>query len=240
MKSTTVTAGQTIYLPPVPGILYTVKKGDTIESLAKKYGSNVEEIVIYNDLENNESLAVGATIILPNGTLPETERPEYVAPTYTPPKNTNYYSYVRDSGVRQGMTQIQNYAYWRNMYSSTRWQNNPGAFGNCTWFVWYWRRNNMGANYWLPTGTVGNAGTWTYAAWSNAYLKNKTPAYGAVVQTSTGSPGHVAVVVGVQAGSHILIQEMNYSGYAGKYNIVYQSKINWSDAIKYNYIHGKK
>ncbi|MDR3297810.1 MAG: LysM peptidoglycan-binding domain-containing protein [Candidatus Nomurabacteria bacterium] len=237
MKTSTVTAGQTIYIPPVQGILYTVKSGDTIEALATKYGSKTEEIVIYNDLEVS-SLTVGATIILPDGALPEKERPEYVAPTPKPP--TVYYSYVRDSGVRQGMTEIQNYGYWSNMYYSTRWQNNPGAFGNCTWFVWYWRRNNMGSNYWLPGGTIGNAGTWTYAAWSNAFLKNKTPAYGAVVQTSTGSPGHVAVVVGVVSGSHILIQEMNYGGYNGKFNHVYQSKINWADALKYNYIHGKR
>lgn len=244
LKTSTISVGQTLYLPPVSGILYTVKKGDTMDSLAKKYGSKVEEMVIYNDLENNGSLTVGKTIILPNGTLPETERPEYVAPVVHKPvisgSGTNYYSYVRDSGVRQGMTQIQNYSYWRNMYNNTRGWGNPGAFGNCTWFVWYWRRANMGSNYWLPGGTIGNAGTWTYAAWSNAYVKNKTPGYGAVVQTSTGSPGHVAVVVGVQQGSHILIQEMNYSGYAGKYNIVYQSRINWADAIKYNYIHGKK
>ena len=241
LKTTALKVGQTIYLPPVPGILYTVKKGDTVGSLAKKYSSKVEEIVIYNDLENNEGLKIGVTIILPNGTLPEVERPEYVAPVVNRPVYTsNYYSYVRDSGVRQGMTQIQNYSYWRNMYYNTRGWGNPGAFGNCTWFVWYWRRANMGSNYWLPGGTIGNAGTWTYASWSNAYVKNKTPGYGAVVQTSTGSPGHVAVVVGVEKGSYILIQEMNYSGYAGKYNIVYQSRIKWSDAIKYNYIHGKK
>ncbi|MFV0484823.1 MAG: LysM peptidoglycan-binding domain-containing protein [Candidatus Saccharimonadales bacterium] len=241
LKTTAVTAGQTLYLPPVPGILYTAKKDDTIESLAKKYSSNTEEIVIYNDLENDNILVTGTTIILPNGTLPETERPEYVAPVVNRPvTSTSYYSYVRDSGVRQGMTQIQSYAYWRNTYYSTSSWGNPGAFGNCTWFVWYWRRANMGSNYWLPGGTIGNAGTWTYASWSNAYVKNKTPAYGAVVQTSTGSPGHVAVVVGVEQGSYILIQEMNYSGYAGKYNIVYQSRINWADAIKYNYIHGKK
>ena len=240
MKTDTLTEGKVIYVPTVPGILYTVKAGDTVEALAQKYGSNEEGIVTYNDLEES-GLVIGKTIILPNGVLPEKERPEYVAPRPQPrTATTGYYGYVRDSGVRRNMVEVQNYNYWRSVYSSTQWQNNPGAFGNCTWFAWYWRRNNMPSNYWLPTGTIGNAGTWTYASWSNAYVKNKTPARGAVAQTSTGSPGHVAVVVEVVSGSHIVIEEMNYAGYNGKFNHVYRSTINWADALKFNYIHGKR
>ena len=169
-----------------------------------------------------------------DGELPETERPEYVPPAPTP-----VYTYVRDLGNRTNRVELYNYNYWRNMYYSTGWQNNPGAFGNCTWYAWYWRRNFMSSEYWLPTGTVGNAGTWTYAAWSNAYVINKTPAYGAVIQTSTGSPGHVGVVVGVNPGVSITIEEMNYGNYP-RLNRVFRSTISWSDALTYRYIHAKK
>ena len=233
MKTDALSVGATIYIPPVPGILYTVGSNDTIEGLAEKYGSDVEQIIAYNDLETN-LLTQGSIIILPDGELPETERPEYVAPAPTP-----VYSYVRDLGNRTNRVELYNYNYWRSMYNSTSWQNNPGAFGNCTWYAWYWRRNNMPSNYWLPTGTVGNAGTWTYAAWSNAYVVNRTPAYGAVVQTSTGSPGHVGVVVGVNPGVSITIEEMNYGDYP-RLNRVFRSNISWSDALTYRYIHAKK
>jgi surface antigen/LysM repeat protein len=235
MKTGAVTVGQRLYVPTVPGILYTVKANDAIEALASKYKSDIDEIVILNDLEET-GLVEGKTIILPNGVLPETERPEYVAPVRKPQTG---FTYIRDSGVRRGMTQVQSYAYWRNMYSSTRWHNNPGAFGNCTWYAWYWRRVNMGASHWLPSGTIGNAGTW-HRTLGGSFVVNKTPAYGAVVQTSTGSPGHVGVVVGMVQGSHIVIEEMNYAGPNGKFNIVYRSTINWADALRFNYIHGRR
>ena len=233
MKNNNLSVGKTLYIPPIPGILYTVGDNDTIESLAKKYDSDIEQIIAYNDLETN-ALTKGSTIILPDGELPETERPEYVPPAPTP-----VYTYVRDLGNRTNRVELYNYNYWRNMYYSTGWQNNPGAFGNCTWYAWYWRRNFMSSEYWLPTGTVGNAGTWTYAAWSNAYVINNTPAYGAVVQTSTGSPGHVGVVVGVNPGVSITIEEMNYGNYP-RLNRVFRSTISWSDALTYRYIHAKK
>ena len=231
LKNDNLTVGKVLYISPMPGILYTVGENDTVESIADKYGSSVEQIIAYNDLETG-NLSSGATIILPDGELPETERPEYVPPTPV-------YTYVRDLGNRTNRVQLYNYDYWRNMYYSTSWQNNPGAFGNCTWYAWYWRRNNMSSEYWLPTGTIGNAGTWTYAAWSNAYIVNRTPAYGAVVQTSTGSPGHVGVVVGVNPGVNITIEEMNYGDYP-RLNRVFRSNISWSDALTYRYIHAKK
>ena len=121
------------------------------------------------------------------------------------------------------------------MYNSTSWQHNPGAFGNCTWFAWYWRRNNMGSEYWLPTGAIGNARSWI-STLGGSYWTGRTPAYGAVMQSTSGRYGHVAIVVGVKQGEYITIQEMNYQGF----NRVFQSTITWDDAIKYNYIYAHK
>ena len=53
MKTEEVTPGATIYLPSRPGIVYRVKDGDSVGDLASKYGSKVEEIVTYNDLEGS-------------------------------------------------------------------------------------------------------------------------------------------------------------------------------------------
>ena len=245
LKNTNLTVGKEIYLPTVSGIIYTVKNGDTYESIAKKYGSNYEEMILRNDLENTE-IKTGMLILLPNGELPETERPEYEPPKPKPSSSSSSrrssYStgtYVTDSGVRKGMHMIGSYAYWRDMYYSTKGWNNPGAFGNCTWFAWYWRRANMPSNYWLPTGTLGNARSWNSSLAARGFPVGKTPAYGAVVQTSTSGYGHVGVVVGVNEGVSITIQEMNYAGPNGKFNIVYESTIDWAHAVNFNYIYGK-
>ena len=235
MKKEDLTVGSTIYLPSVAGIIYTTKDGDTVDSLASKYKSNAAEIISYNDLEGS-SLTSGKMILLPGGVLPEKERPEYVAPT---PRPVYTYTYVSDSGNRHNMTEVGSYSYWASVYKSTSWQNNPGAFGNCTWFVWYWRRNNMSSEYWLPTGAIGNARSWI-STLGGSYYTGRTPAYGAVMQSTSGYYGHVAVVTGISAGNSITIQEMNISGPNGKYNHVYQSTMDWSDALSYNYIYAHK
>jgi surface antigen len=245
LKNANLTVGKEIYLPTVSGIIYTVKNGDTYEGIAKKYGSNYEEMILRNDLENTE-IKTGMLILLPNGELPETERPEYEPPkpkrSSSSSSSRSSYStgtYVTDSGVRKGMHMIGSYAYWRDMYYSTKGWNNPGAFGNCTWFAWYWRRANMPSNYWLPTGTLGNARSWNSSLAARGFPVGKTPAYGAVVQTSTSGYGHVGVVVSINEGVSITIQEMNYAGPNGKFNIVYESTIDWAHAVNFNYIYGK-
>ena len=91
MKNETLTVGKSIYVPLLNGIVYKAKSGDTPESLAKKYGSDAELIIAYNNLEN-KTISANMMVLLPNGTLPEKERPEYVAPTPRP--TTPSYSYT--------------------------------------------------------------------------------------------------------------------------------------------------
>lgn len=249
MKTEELTVGQKLLIPSVPGIVYVVKNGDNYYGIAEKYKSDHDEIIARNDLENTE-IREGMVLLLPSGELPETERPEYVAPKPKPSTNTGggnntrrgggySYSYVTDSGMRHNLFMVQSYAYWKDMYYATKSWNNPGAFGNCTWFAWYWRRANMPSNYWLPTGTLGNARSWNTTLAARGFPVGKEPAYGAVVQTATSGYGHVGVVVGVNPGVNITIQEMNYAGPNGKLNIVYQSTIDWSNAVKFNYIYGR-
>ena len=241
-RNTPLSAGQKLYLPTKPGIVYTVKEGDNYHGIAEKYQSNYDEMILLNDLEGVE-IKAGMVLLLPGGRLPEKESPDYVAPRpVTPSYNpgSNRYTGVSDRGVRKNLFQVQNYGYWRNMYYATKSWGNPGAFGNCTWFAWYWRRANMPSNYWLPTGAIGNARSWASAMASRGFVVNKTPAYGAVVQTSTSGYGHVGVVVGVNQGQSITIQEMNYSGPNGKLNVVYQSTIDWGHALSFNYIHARR
>ena len=61
--------GQTLTILPVTGVRYTVKKGDTLASIAKALHGDSEEIIAFNGLES-EVLAAGDQIIVPNGEIP--------------------------------------------------------------------------------------------------------------------------------------------------------------------------
>ncbi|QQR82256.1 M23 family metallopeptidase [Candidatus Campbellbacteria bacterium] len=63
----TIQPGQTLVILPVTGIRHIVKKGDTIQSIAKKYKGDVEEIIQYNGLEEGTALVVASEIIIPDG-----------------------------------------------------------------------------------------------------------------------------------------------------------------------------
>ncbi len=69
--------GQTLVVLPVSGIRHTVGKGDTIKSIAAKYGADAHEIFDYNGLSDGALLIVGDEIIVPKGTI--------ATPTYANP-----------------------------------------------------------------------------------------------------------------------------------------------------------
>lgn len=71
-----VTEGKTLLIPGTTGIVYTVKPGDSPDALAQKYKADRNRIVTYNDAEL-AGLVAGQRIVIPDGILPETERPGY-------------------------------------------------------------------------------------------------------------------------------------------------------------------
>jgi surface antigen len=78
-KSVQVSAGQDLLLPASNGVIYTWSAGDTVEKVAAKYKGDVQQIIAYNELDNRE-VAVGERIFIPDGILPNNERPDYVPP----------------------------------------------------------------------------------------------------------------------------------------------------------------
>ena len=66
-----ISAGVKLVIPPVNGIVYKVKSGDTPVALAQQYRSDERLIIIYNDAEVN-GLRVGELIIIPNGRVQAT------------------------------------------------------------------------------------------------------------------------------------------------------------------------
>ncbi len=66
LTADTVSPGTALVIPPVNGIVYTVKAGDTAASLAVKYSANADQITAMNDAEIS-GLPAGEQIIIPNG-----------------------------------------------------------------------------------------------------------------------------------------------------------------------------
>ena len=119
-RGDTIRIGQTLTILPISGLEHTIKKGDTLASIAKKYKGDAEEIAQFNDLDVNGPLAVGTDILIPNGEIAVTT----VASSYSThsgvvvngttvyepahdtggPSYTNYYiaplsKYVRTQGI---------------------------------------------------------------------------------------------------------------------------------------------
>lgn len=212
LSSDNLTVGTSLDILPRNGIAYTVKAGDTIQSIADKYKSDASGITTYNDLEIS-GVTTGLKIIVPNGQLPNTEQPGYLAP-------------VVYSSVTTGNGGSSYYAGYRAGSVGNRY-----APGNCTWYV-YERRAAMG----IPVGSFwGNGGSWGYSARAAGLLVNNTPASGAVL-VDVGSPGHVAVVESVSEDGTIVISEMNNSAYGG-FNIINNRTISAGQATLYQYIH---
>jgi murein DD-endopeptidase MepM/ murein hydrolase activator NlpD len=63
--------GDKLVILPVTGIPYTVKSGDTLASIAKRFGGDATEIANYNSVDDS-TLATGDQIIIPNGEVPAT------------------------------------------------------------------------------------------------------------------------------------------------------------------------
>lgn len=236
LASKTISEGQSLYIPTVSGIAYTVKDGDTVESLAEHYGAKTSDIISYNDLETNQALKAGLVILIPNATVPETERPEYEAPI-TPSQSSSSstytytyqnYSYLGSTGTRENIRIVQRFSYAESLVDPGN-RNTPGQ---CTWYAWYYRKHYTSNP--LPSTVLGNANAWAYTLSRMGYVVNNTPSVGAVFQTTSGYYGHVGVVTAVNGDGSIVVRDMNYNNMTFT---VIESTIPAQYVGMYSYIH---
>lgn len=78
--------------------MYTVKKGDSLYSIASKYNTTVNELIKLNNLKTN-NLSIGQTLRIPETYTKEEDMviPEYTS--YTVKKGDNLYSIARANNV---------------------------------------------------------------------------------------------------------------------------------------------
>ena len=186
LSSDTVGAGTTLYIPPagLSGIVYVVKAGDTVDSLATKYQADKSQLIAANDAEIN-GIQVGERIIIPGGQAP-------AAPVARAAVTTSSYS---SGGFAWGGSAIYGY--------------NGYDYGYCTWWV-----ANRRAAVGMPVpANLGNASTWPYYARSAGMRVDNTPSQYAAAVTSTRGEGHVVFVESVNADGSINISEMNHVGW---------------------------
>lgn len=104
-----IAPGQVLVILPITGIRHTVLKGETLASITKKYKGDADEIMQYNDIELGEALAVGTTIIIPDGEIVAPPAPAKSGRTSplrgaSGPHMDGYYNWPVDGGsVTQGL-----------------------------------------------------------------------------------------------------------------------------------------
>lgn len=61
--------GQILSIPPINGVIYAVKPGETVSSLAMKFSAKSSDIIDFNNLTEAGDLKVGEELIVPNAKL---------------------------------------------------------------------------------------------------------------------------------------------------------------------------
>ncbi|MDP2104004.1 MAG: LysM peptidoglycan-binding domain-containing protein, partial [Candidatus Gracilibacteria bacterium] len=187
-SDTVIHPGDTIRIPPVSGLAYTVASGDTLDSLAAKYKVDKTKIAEQNKLAINQELLIDQQIIIPGAVkiIPPKKTPVIVkkdAPKKVAPKNTVPKAKVYAVG-----------------YTG---KGNKFAWGNCTYYV---------ANHKNVTWR-GNANAWLRNAAAAGVPTGSNAAPGAIISFKGGgyNPyyGHVGIVVDVDGGD-VIVKDMNY------------------------------
>lgn len=150
LAGNTIAVGTELSIPPVDGFIYTVKEGDTAESIATSFSSSAEKIISFNDAELS-GIVAGERIVIPGGNIPAPVARLAAGPAI--------------GGFRYGASAIYGY--------------NGYDYGYCTWYASNRRAEigrpipaNLGnASTWksraqlagIPVGNVPQAGAviWT-------------------------------------------------------------------------------
>lgn len=68
--ASTIRIGDDLIILPVSGVKHKVASGETLQSIAKKYGSDVSDIALYNGIDEGTGLKADAEIVVPGGAFP--------------------------------------------------------------------------------------------------------------------------------------------------------------------------
>ena len=225
-------------------VYYTTNAGDTVESVASKYSLSADTIKWVNNL-TSDSLDVNEklTILPVDGVLYTVKTDDTVssiAQKYgVSAERIISFNDLELTGIKVGQQIIlpggvlpddeKPKSPVTNSIANVV-AGNGYDYGYCTWYVY----NRRAQHFNSPVGSFwGNAASWIYYAELAGYSTGHAPKVGAVMQTSNGYYGHVAVVENVYSDGSIRVSEMNYSGW----DVVDYRTISASSVYSYNYIY---
>jgi N-acetylmuramoyl-L-alanine amidase len=177
----TVATGDQIAIPPVPGIVVTVKASDTLDSLGSKYSVDPQTILDFNRLRSTQ-LQAGVILVIPNG----------VGGDFPPPPAL--YQLLAQHGSGGGYP-VKVLGCCLGPYPATGF-----PVGWCTYYV-ATKRNVT----WR-----GDAGWWYQNAAAQGYPVGSVPRPGSIMVTWESWAGHVAYVESVNADGSWIVTEMNW------------------------------
>ena len=200
---------------------YTTVAGDTVSTVAAKFGVSSDSIRWSNQL-NGDSVAAGKQLTIPpvNGivyTVKSGDTVDSLAQKYrTDKQKIVEFNDAELSGLKPGeqivipdgsvatVAKAAVTTYGWGAFTPT-YGFNGYDYGYCTWYV---------ANRVAVPSNWGNANTWAYYAGMSGWTVSSTPIPGAIAQTPAGSEGHVAYVEAVSDdGTMMKYSDMN--GLAG-------------------------
>jgi surface antigen len=203
---------------------YTAQAGDSIASLAAKFGVTSSSILWSNGL-NASTVAPGTKLNIPpvNGivyTVKAGDTPASLAARYSANADQIIaYNDAEISGLQPGeqiiipnatqAVQTTGGSNASSIASGFPWGSGPlygfngYDYGYCTWYV---------ATQVPVPANWGNASSWAYFARMSGWNVGSTPTVGAIAQKG-GGEGHVAIVTGVNPDGSVTVRDMN--GFAG-------------------------
>ena len=202
----TLDPGTKLLIPPINGIVHQVAPAETADSLARKYSSRADRILVFNDAEVG-GLQVGDLIVVPDGEI-------QTVVGFRPILSHEYTFITRYTGYNPGV--------FATLYDR----------GWCTDWAAY--RSSQLGNTISQQGTWGDAVRWDTNAKAAGYYVGPIPKVGAVLQIDSGWYGHVGVVEEVSEDK-TMIKYSDMNGLAGWGNAAVTKS--WVPASGYDFIY---
>lgn len=219
---------------------YTVQSGDTLASIATKFGVTSDSIMWSNNITDN-NVTPGQSLVIPpvNGIVYTVQSGDTTASlaqkfqasqaqiiAYNDAAISGIYTgekIIIPNGTESNSVSTPTAADWTPTYGTNG--DNGYDYGYCTWYV---------ASQIPVPNNWGNAATWSYYAAQSGWNVSQTPTVGAIAQTpyAAGGEGHVAIVEAVSPdGTQIKFSDMN--GLAGWGRVGYSGWVSASTFANY-------
>lgn len=229
---------------------YVVVDGDSVSSIAAKFGVTSDSIMWSNNLRGNRVNAGLVLVIPPQSGIVYTVRSGDTVAGLAQRYRVGESEIVAFNDIELTGLKVGDRILIPNGTQPAPVIARPvlGVFGYngydygfCTWYV-----ANRRTQYGNPVpSNLGNASSWDNRAAAMGMNVNKTPAVGAAVVTSQSGAGHVAFVEALNSDGSIWISEMNSRGQVSMTDTTPAGgwgRIDWKivpadRAASYNYIH---